>query len=207
MAIPKIIVISLKHSTRRENIAKRLSGLGLDFSFFDATDGKKLPASVLESVDYDFYPKHYLSPKHMVENNIKSAIILEDDAIVSQHFKEIIEDTLNKINKNHELIFFDHGKVKSHFFKKRIVEGYRLAHYKSPSKNSRRCIIYATAYLITLSGAKKLLNYAYPIRLPADYLTGLIQKTRVDAYGIEPPCVFRGLNSDSEIDKIEHRYE
>ena len=41
----------------------------------------------------------------MVENNIKSAIILEDDAIVSQHFKEIVEDTLNKINKNHELIF------------------------------------------------------------------------------------------------------
>ena len=105
-----------------------------------------------------------------------------------------LEDTLNKINKNHELIFFDHGKVKSHFFKKRIVEGYRLAHYKAPSKNSRRCIIYATAYLITLSGAKKLLNYAYPIRLPADYLTGLIQKTRVDTYGIE-------------IDKIEHRYE
>ena len=51
MAIPKIIVISLKNSTRRENIAKRLSGLELDFTFFDATDGKKLPASVLESVD------------------------------------------------------------------------------------------------------------------------------------------------------------
>ena len=93
MAIPKIIVISLKNSTRRENIAKRLSGLGLNFTFFDATDGKKLPASVLESVDYDFYPKHYLSPKpltlgeigcaishikvyeHMVENNIKSSNI------------------------------------------------------------------------------------------------------------------------------------
>jgi hypothetical protein len=27
MAIPKIFVISLKNSTRRENIAKRLSGL------------------------------------------------------------------------------------------------------------------------------------------------------------------------------------
>lgn len=33
MAIPKIIVISLKNSTRRENIAKRLSGLRLDFTF------------------------------------------------------------------------------------------------------------------------------------------------------------------------------
>ena len=224
MAIPKIIVISLKNSTRRENIAKRLSELGLDFIFFDATDGKTLPTSVLESVDYDFYPKHYLSPKpltlgeigyaishikvykHIVENNIESAIILEDDAIVSQHFTEIVEDTLNKINKNHELIFFDHGKVKSHFFKKRIVEGYRLARYKAPSKNSKRCII-CTAYLITISGAKKLLNYAYPIRMPADYLTGLIQKTYIRAYGVEPPCVFRGLSSDSEINQIEHRYE
>lgn len=74
-------------------------------------------------------------------------------------------------------------------------------------KNSRRCIIYATAYLITLSGAKKLLNYAYPIRIPADYLTGLIQKTYIRAYGVEPPCVFRGLSSDSEINQIEHRYE
>ena len=42
--------------------------------------------------------------------------------------------------------------------------------------------------------------------MPADYLTGLIQKTRVSAYGIEPPCVFRGLDSDSEIDSIEYRY-
>ncbi len=33
MAIPKIFVISLKNSTRRENIAKRLSGLRLDFTF------------------------------------------------------------------------------------------------------------------------------------------------------------------------------
>ena len=55
--------------------------------------------------------------EHMVENNIKSAIILEDDAIVSQHFKEIVEDTLNKINKNHELIFFWSRKSQIPFFK------------------------------------------------------------------------------------------
>lgn len=65
MAIPKIIVISLKNSTRRENIAKRLSGLGLDFTFFDATDGKKLPASVLGYLDYNFSPKYYLSSKSL----------------------------------------------------------------------------------------------------------------------------------------------
>ena len=69
--------------------------------------------------------------------------------------KEIVEDTLNKINKNHELIFLITEKLNP-IFKKRIVEGYRLAHYKAPSKNSRRCIIYATAYLITLSECEKI---------------------------------------------------
>ena len=145
--------------------------------------------------------------EHIVENKIESAIILEDDAIISHFFKEIVQDALNKVKKNYDLIFLDHGKAKSYPFKKKLYEGYRLAHYRAPSKNSKRCIICAAAYLITLSGTQKLLNYAYPIRLPADYLTGLIQKTGVSAYGIEPPCVFRGLSIDSEINQIEHRYE
>ncbi|MDU4895525.1 MAG: glycosyltransferase family 25 protein [Haemophilus parainfluenzae] len=225
MAIPKIIVISLKHSKRRENIAKRLSGLGLDFSFFDATDGKKLSASVLESVDYDFYPKHYLSPKpltlgeigcamshinvyeYIIENNIESAIVLEDDAIVSHYFEEIVQDALNKVGKKYDLIFLDHGKAKSYLCKKKLYEGYRLVHYKSPSKNSKRFITCTAAYLITQLGASKLLNYAYPVRMPSDYLTGLIQKNKMNAYGIEPPCVFRGLSIDSEINQVEERYE
>ncbi|STO71297.1 lipooligosaccharide galactosyltransferase I [Avibacterium paragallinarum] len=86
-----------------------------------------------------------------------------------------------------------------------LPERYRLARYRSPSRKSKRCIIKTTAYLITLNGAKKLLKQAYPIRMPADFLTGLLQLTGIKAYGIEPPCVF-GSN-DSEIDKIENRYE
>ena len=206
--LPPIFVISLKNSSRREFIAKRLRGLGLQFEFFDAVYGKELSEEELAKVDYHFYKaySHINIYEHMVENNIPSAIILEDDAIISQFFKEIIEDMLGKIHHSYELIFLDHGKVKSYPFKKKLIEGYRLAHYRSPSKNSKRCIIYATAYLITLSGAQKLLKYAYPIRMPADYLTGLIQKTKVNAYGVEPPCVFRGLDTDSEIDQIEDRH-
>ena len=225
MQFPKIIVISLKNSSRRSIISKRLLGLGLEFEFFDATYGKTLSQEILGSVDYDFYPKHYLSPKsltlgeigcaishirayeHIVENKIESAIILEDDAIVSHFFKEIDQDALNKVKKNHDLIFLDHGKAKSYFLKKKLYEGYRLVHYKSPSKNSKRFITCTAAYLITQLGASKLLNYAYPVRMPSDYLTGLIQKTKINAYGIEPPCVFRGLSIDSEINQIDHRYE
>lgn len=60
-----------------------------------------------------------------------------------------------------------------------------------------------TAYLITQEGANKLLKLAYPIRMPADYLTGALQLTGLNAYGVEPPCVFRGI--DSEIDAMEQR--
>ena len=220
--LPPIFIISLKNSPRREFMAKRLNGLGLQFEFFDAVYGKELSEEALSKVDYSFYKTYNPHPltlgeigcatshikiyEHMAKNNISSAIILEDDAIVSQFFKEIITDIISKIHHSYELVFLDHGKVKSYPFKKKLIEGYRLAHYRSPSKNSKRCIIYATAYLITLSGAQKLLNYAYPIRMPADYLTGLIQKTKVNAYGVEPPCIFRGLDTDSEIDQIKNRY-
>lgn len=94
------------------------------------------------------------------------------------------------------------GKLKL-IFVKNLIEGYRLVHYCTPSKRSKRTITRATAYLITQEGANKLLKLAYPIRMPADYLTGALQLTGLNAYGVEPPCVFRGI--DSEIDAIEQR--
>lgn len=74
MQFPKIIVISLKNSSRRSIISKRLLGLGLEFEFLDATYGKTLPQEILDSVDYEFYSKHYLSPKPLTLGEIGCAI-------------------------------------------------------------------------------------------------------------------------------------
>lgn len=63
-------------------------------------------------------------------------------------------------------------------------------HYRTPSKRSKRTITRATAYLITQEGANKLLKLAYPIRMPADYLTGALQLTGLNAYGVEPLVYF-----------------
>lgn len=49
----------------------------------------------------------------------------------------------------------------------------------------------------------KLLKYAYPIRMPSDFLTGLLQMTGIHAYGVEPACVFGDVVS--EIDQIQNR--
>lgn len=221
--IPPIFVISLKHSQRREVIKTRLDGLGLNFEFFDAVYGKDLTEEEIAKIDFNFYPKKYNARKaltlgeigyamshillyeYMVKHKIEQAIILEDDAIVSLYFKQILIDVLNKVPSRREIIFFDHGKAKVYPFMRNLSERYRLARYRVPSKNSKRSIIRTTAYLITLEGAQKLLKYAYPIRMPSDFLTGLLQMTGIHAYGVEPACVFGDVVS--EIDQIQNRYD
>lgn len=222
-SLPIIIVISLINSPRREYIEDRLNGLGLRFQFFDAVYGKSLSDNELSKVDYEYYPKYYSASKpltlgeigcamshikvyeYMVENNIEEAIILEDDAVVSLYIKEILSAALEKVSDKKEILFLDHGKAKVYPFMKNLPERYRLAKYRKPSRNSKRTIIRTTGYLLTLKGAQKLLQHAYPIRMPSDYLTGLIQLTGINAYGIEPACVF-GSNV-SEIDQIQDRYK
>ncbi|MFQ1015442.1 glycosyltransferase family 25 protein [Avibacterium paragallinarum] len=216
-----MFVISLKHSSRREFISTRLSDLGLQFEFFDAVYGKNLAQEELDKIDFEFSLKygfkkpmtlgeigcamsHIKLYEYIAKNKIESAIILEDDAIVSLYFENIVTEALKKVPKSMEILFLDHGKAKIFPFTRRLPERYRLARYLTPSKSSKKVVFKTTGYLITLDGVKKLLNQAYPIRMPADLLTGLLQLTRIKAYGVEPPCVFGG--SDSEIDKIESRY-
>lgn len=220
---PPIFIISLKDSTRRKEISARLNSLELDFQFVDAVYGKELTQEQLKQIDFEYYPQKYAAKKpltlgeigcalshikmyeHIVANNIPEAIILEDDAIVSLYFKQILKDVLRKVPARREIIFFDHGKAKVFPIMRNLVERYRLARYLKPSKNSKRSIIRTTAYLITQDGAKKLLKFAYPVRLPSDFLTGLLQMTDIQAYGVEPACVFGG--HISEIDEIEDRYK
>lgn len=143
--------------------------------------------------------------EYIVEHNIEQAILFEDDALPSRYFNSILENVLRKVPNRRELIFFDHGKGKFFPITRKLPERYRLVRYISPSKKSKRSITCTGAYLITLNGAKKLLQYAYPIRMPADFLTGALQMTNIHAYGVEPPCVFGDLTS--EIDKMEKRYD
>ncbi|MEE6074840.1 glycosyltransferase family 25 protein [Avibacterium paragallinarum] len=218
--LPMIFIISLKNSPRRDAIASRLSSLGLKFEFFDAVYGKDLSQEELDKVDFKFSLRygfkkpmtlgeigcamsHIKLYEYLVANNIEQAIILEDDAIVSLDFEDIVKEALRKVPNRMEILFLDHGKGKIFPLTRSLPVRYRLARYLTPSKSSKRAIFKTTGYLITIVGVKKLLNYAYPIRMQADLLTGLLQMTKIKAYGIEPPCIFGG--SESEIDKMKKR--
>ncbi|AIL31960.1 glycosyltransferase family 25 protein [Basilea psittacipulmonis] len=204
LSLPQIFVISLKNSSRREVIKSRLDVLNISFSFFDAVNGRDLTKEDLGKVDYSFTVKEFHVKKpltlgeigcamshihlyeHMVKNSIAEAIIFEDDAIVPHEFKKIISTALAKVPRRKEIVFLAHGKGNIWPVKRKLPERYSLVRYRVPSKNSLRFITKTSAYYITLDGAKKLLKHAYPIRMPSDFLTGLLQRNKLNAYGIEP---------------------
>lgn len=216
VSFPPIFIISLKDSKRREFITERLTNMGLPFQFVDAVYGKDLSKEELSKIDFDFFIQKFKSKKKMMPgeigcaishvkvyekilaDNLPNAIIFEDDAVVSPDFVEIVKVALKKLPNKADLLLFDHGKAKVSPFYRSLPEHYRLARYLVPSKNSQRGIFKATAYFITKRGCEKLLSHAYPIRMPADYLTGYPQLWNTCIYGVEPPCVFGG--GVSEID-------
>lgn len=199
-----VFVISLSRSAeRREMACKQMKHLGIKFSFFDAIDGRNLTEGDVELVDMveaKAFSGHELSPgeigcalshiklyEMMVAKGIERCVILEDDAYLHMHFKKIVEK-IASCNRS-DIVFLHHGKAKKWPLLRALPEGYRLAKYRTPSKGSKRAVLSAAGYILTLEGAKKLLARAYPVRMPADYLTGLLQLTGVSASGVEPCCL------------------
>ncbi|PSJ42795.1 LPS biosynthesis glycosyltransferase [Zobellella taiwanensis] len=206
--LPHVYVISLpRHHERRSLISKQLNRLGFNFEFIEGIDGSKLDSETLDKVDLEFCKKkfghsmnnseigcalsHIKVYEKIIEERLESAIVLEDDAFLLSVLPAVLKSALKK-QPNFELLYLFHGKAKSWPIKNRLPDGYRLAKYRYPSNKSKRCIIGAVGYVLSQSGAKRLLELAHPVRMPADYLTGYLQWHRLNTYGIEPNCIDTG---------------
>lgn len=221
MKVPHFLIINLEHSTeRRVSIEKQMARYGYEYTFITAVDGKCLDKYDIPT-DFDYFKSlvgsiltpgeiacaesHLRSYKFMIDNGIQRAIILEDDVVLSDDFNELLTNLMVKMKPRHELVYLGHGKAKSWPFPKKINSKYRLEKYRQQGKKSTRLIVCAAAYMVTLDAAKKLVDVAYPIRLPADYLLGLIPNHELSTYGIEPQCI-SFLDVVSDIDSVEDRY-
>ncbi|MGL5037575.1 MAG: glycosyltransferase family 25 protein [Aeromonas sp.] len=199
-----IFVISLTRSQdRRASIQKQMDQFGLKFTFWDACDGRTLGNLTKEKVDVELAQQlcgHPLSAgevgcalshislyEMIVEQGIERAMILEDDVRLHMHFKKVVNAAINMSRS--DIVLLIHGKGKKWPLLRSLPEGYRLAKYRSPSRHSKRALLSAAGYILTMGGAKKLLAHAYPVRMPADYLTGRLQMTGLIASGIEPCCL------------------
>ncbi|MGY4041380.1 glycosyltransferase family 25 protein [Aeromonas hydrophila] len=203
--IPIIILSLVRSHERRDYMSRQMQHFGLDFSFFDAVDARDSSAlaALSDRIDLDMareYCGHELSQgeigcaishikiyEKMVEENIERALILEDDVHLHMYFKALVEAACEKSSA--DIILLRHGKAKSWPWKRSLPQGYRLARYIAPSKNSKRGVMSCAGYILNLGGAKKLLRHAYSVRMPADYLTGRLQFNGLIADGVEPCCL------------------
>ncbi|MGR5076941.1 glycosyltransferase family 25 protein [Photobacterium swingsii] len=220
LSTPKIFIISLARSKeRRIHVKKQMAKLGLDFDFIDAVDGKVLDTSTrkfdhqyciekynhsLSNGEYACANSHIIAYEKIIKDGLPEAVILEDDFILDDKFAEILDAIQRKAPNKMELAYLFHGKAKSWPMKRHLVDNFKLAKYISPSKKSKRTIISTVGYIITNTGAAKLLDIAYPIRMPSDYLLGRLQDHHLKTYGVEPSCIYLS-GFESDIDNVTKR--
>lgn len=193
----KIFVINLKRSKdRRILIKKELDRLGMPFSFINAIDGKLIKPSYqkkMSKLRFEAYKKienlkgkinvsrgvvgcslsHIKIYSHIVKKNIPLALVLEDDSEINEDLKKAVEDPL-LLELAREGVFevLNLGCVKREGIYMPILRffGRRKIHNNQTIGRPARVIPGTSCYLLTLSGAKKLLEASLPLRYGADQL-------------------------------------
>ncbi|MBQ1202997.1 MAG: glycosyltransferase family 25 protein [Loktanella sp.] len=185
MTLP-VIILSLEDAVeRRAPLLKEFEVRGVPFEVWHAVDGRNGLAPEFEQMidrdatrrnlgrpmgnaEYGCALSHHLIYRAIVERGLDAAVILEDDAIVDDQFFRV----LAKIAvPSCDLILFDYGRA--------LVS--RNGRVKlSPGIFGYRCRsspILTTGYLVTQSGAKKLLEQSTPVAALADWPTDIAQLT------------------------------
>lgn len=178
MTIP-VFIISLDDATeRRAPLLAMLTEFDVSYEIVSAVDGRNgLPkihekdidraraitenGRNLTSAEFACALSHQKIYSKMLKNNIKDAIVLEDDAIIS---RELARFTKNRPPKWADILMFNHKLSQVWLFPRRNVIGEVKAFrhlLKSPTLTS--------GYYLNLHAAKYILENSRPLSRPADW--------------------------------------
>ncbi|MFA6165712.1 MAG: glycosyltransferase family 25 protein [Gemmatimonadaceae bacterium] len=206
---PPVFVISLSRSVeRRAHISRQLSALGVSWEFVDAVDGLELAAEELDRVvgasNLEVLPgvwrrltrgeigcalSHQRCYRLILARDLPMAFVFEDDVDVRSSFVEVA-NALARFPVNWELVLFAH-----HSARNGPRAGAETTWYGAtvhPEHRVRRVVEFAMgamAYLVSRAGARKLLTYGTPVRMPADWVTGYAPSAGVRLHAVTPPVV------------------
>lgn len=126
---------------------------------------------------------HILIYKKMINENIKSALILEDDALIESDVTNLIPIINNKLinDKKPKVILLNKTNEYFDVFKHKLNDEYSLVKVIDG--------VLAVGYIINNMAAKNLFNFLYPVRFKADEWRFFREKNIIKLYGVVPPLI------------------
>ena len=177
---PPVFVISLARAKdRRAAIVARLNEAGIRHEIMDAVDGKNSDLSeyaerlrhigecekqlgvVFDRGSIGCYLSHYRAWEKIARKNISAAVILEDDAVLENSFMRVVSDVVGCKYEWDVVLLHAEGRQGGVRKICRLDGGGEMVQYM-------RHPYALVSYLVSLRGAKKLLEYCRHLRLPID---------------------------------------
>lgn len=176
MQIPVFVISLLRAPQRRASIEAHLRSMGLDYEIVDAVDGALMPdldrdRLLAPGVSYaagvvGCYLSHIRVYEEVVKRSIPVALVLEDDARLNPALVRALRE--GAIARDYDFCLLDCDDVSEDipvFYdpdtRKWLAPGFPIY---EPSVGP--ALLHA--YLITAMGARKRLEFAWPIRKPID---------------------------------------
>ncbi|MDO6775165.1 glycosyltransferase family 25 protein [Shewanella sp. 3_MG-2023] len=205
----KVFVINLDKSTERMAfMQQQLEQLNIEFERVPAVYGKDLTSEIVSNV-YDrklnllkynkelslgeigCYLSHIKCWEYIVSQELDFAVILEDDAVISN-------ELIFFMDKLKDFIGWDYIKIcKSHKHKK-VYDNFDLSlgcalhkAYKFPASNRGQ--------IVSICGARKLLETAFPISRPVDIDIQYWFEKNLHCF-VSTPTLITGKYFESDID-------
>ena len=151
---------------------------------------KKINGRELSLGEIGCYLSHVKIWQSMIDKKIPRIIVLEDDAALQKPFIDFVNN-VDKLPKKKWDVITLKTYVELKPFGRKLFGHYKMAY-------SCRFMNCTGAYLITLSGAEKLLKKAFPIVRPVDGLMGRSNKF-IHYYAIYPQDIVLLTDMKSDI--------
>ena len=146
--------------------------------------------------------------QHIIDCNLDRALILEDDIYLNPELSLAL-DNLDKITEPWDVVNFSiHQGLKTLWGAKKYRFGDGLYFKRAGMRNdlldarvnARRIIGTTACYVVTQEACKKLIKLGYPIRMPSDFLLGMLAYNNLKTIRAHPIGGFiRNANMDSTI--------
>ena len=143
---------------------------------------------------------HFHAYKQIIEK-YENALILEDDAILSENFTDILSNYINQLPENYDMLFIGNGcglHIQNHvLIPNKNVYAKCLFPTNWGGNGITRC---TDSYIVSKKCAITLCNYinqlSYKINLPIDWFLNVVGRdNKLQVYWAEPTIVTQGTQN------------